>query len=62
VAGGTVYVGSQDGQVYALDATTGSLRWSYPTGGPVYSGPAVAGGTVYVGSDDHKVYALSAGP
>ena len=35
-----------------------SARWTYTTGGPVTSSPAVAGGTVYVGSDHHKVYAL----
>ena len=60
MAGGTVYVGSDDHKVYALDAATGHLRWTYTTGGAV-SGPAVAGGTVYVGSGDHKVYALDAG-
>ncbi len=60
VAVGTVYVGSQDGKVYALDAATGRLRWTYTTGNLVLSSPAVAGGTVYVGSDDGKVYALDA--
>jgi outer membrane protein assembly factor BamB len=59
VSGGTVYVGSDDGKVYALDAARGYLRWSYATGGSV-SGPAVSGGTVYVGSWDDKVYALDA--
>ena len=29
VAGGTVFIGSQNGTVYALDAKTGCLRWSY---------------------------------
>jgi polyvinyl alcohol dehydrogenase (cytochrome) len=29
VAGGTVFVGSQNGTVYALDAKTGCLRWTY---------------------------------
>ena len=52
VAGGTVYVGSDDGHVYALDVTTGDLVWSYETDDWVYSSPTVADGTVYVGSDD----------
>ena len=60
VAGGTVYVGSDDHKVYALDAATGHVRWTYTTGNNVDSSPAVAGGTVYIGSDDHKVYALDA--
>ena len=61
MAGGTVYVGSGDSKVYALDAATGRPRWTYTTGGPVFAGPAVAGGTVYVGSyEDRKVYALDA--
>lgn len=29
VAGGTVFVGSQSGRVYALDATTGCVRWTF---------------------------------
>jgi outer membrane protein assembly factor BamB len=41
--------------VYALDASTGALRWSYTTGGGVDSSPAVSGGFVYVGSWDDKV-------
>ena len=60
VAGGTVYIGSDDDSLYALDAATGHLRWSYSTGGPVESSPAVAGGIVYIGSDDDSLYALDA--
>ena len=59
-AGGTVYVTDVVGQLYALDAATGRLRWTRTTAGAVESSPAVAGGTVYVGSDD-KVYALNDG-
>ncbi len=59
--GGTVYIGSDDGTVTALDAATGRLRWTYTTGSRVDSSPAVAGGTVYAGSDDGQVYALDAG-
>ena len=61
VAGGTVYVASGDGQVYALDAATGRPRWTYTTGSILYSSPAVAGGTVYVSDDNGTVYALDAG-
>jgi eukaryotic-like serine/threonine-protein kinase len=55
-----VYVGSQDNNIYALDANTGSLLWKYTTGGPVPSSPATANGVVYVGSNDYALYALSA--
>jgi outer membrane protein assembly factor BamB len=54
-------VGSEDYKVYALNALTGSVRWSYTTGSHVTSSPAVSadGSTVYVGSYDYKVYALN---
>ena len=52
VANGVVYVGSDDNNVYALNATTGAKLWSYTTGGDVVSSPAVVNGVVYVGSDE----------
>jgi eukaryotic-like serine/threonine-protein kinase len=54
-----VYIGSLDDKVYALNASTGALLWSYTTGNEVYDSPVVANGVVYVGSDDDKVYAFS---
>jgi outer membrane protein assembly factor BamB len=60
VANGVVYVGSYDGNVYALNATTGAKLWSFTTADYVLSSPAVANGVVYVGSDDSNVYALNA--
>ena len=59
VAGGVVYVGSNDGSLYAINAVTGKKLWSYYTGVGVYSSPAVSAGVVYVGSDVGKVYAFS---
>ncbi len=59
VAKGVVYVGSVDGNVYALSATTGAKLWSYATGSYVESSPAVANGVVYVGSGNKNVYAFS---
>jgi len=58
VAGGTVYVGGGD-TVFALDAATGTKRWSVHRRGS-YASPAVVGGTVYVGAGDGKVLALDA--
>jgi outer membrane protein assembly factor BamB len=61
VANGVAYVGSLDGNLYALNAITGALLWSYVTGAEVAeSSPAVANGVVYVGSYDNNVYALNA--
>ena len=36
------------------------LNWSFKTGGPIASAPAIVGGTVYVGSWDGYEYALNA--
>jgi outer membrane protein assembly factor BamB len=62
IVDGVVYVGSYDGKVYALNATTGVQVWNYTASiGGVYSSPAVAGGVVYVGSHSAgNVYALNA--
>lgn len=56
----TVYVGSENGNVYALDAETGTERWVFPTADSVTTPPAVGDGTVYAGSYDGHVYAIDA--
>ena len=43
----TVYIGSDDGYVHALDAATGTEKWEYKVGGCIYSSPAVTGDTLY---------------
>jgi outer membrane protein assembly factor BamB len=50
-----VYIGSEDGHVYALKADTGAKLWSFDTGNFVVSSPAVANGVVYVGSNGGTV-------
>jgi hypothetical protein len=57
---GVVYIGSDDHNFYALNASNGEKIWSYPTGNIVRSSPAVAGGVVYIGSEDWYLYALDA--
>lgn len=60
VADGTVYIGNNDNQLYALDAQTGEERWGFVTENDIQSSPAVADGTVYVGSNDNHLYAIDA--
>jgi outer membrane protein assembly factor BamB len=57
---GAVYFGCGDGNVYALDAQTGRLKWKFHTHGVVHCSPAVSEGVVYVGSWDSYLYALDA--
>jgi outer membrane protein assembly factor BamB len=60
LSSGNVYFGSGDGNVYALDARTGALRWKFATGEVVHASPAVVHGTVFIGSWDSYFYALDA--
>jgi eukaryotic-like serine/threonine-protein kinase len=57
---GAVYFGSGDGNVYALDAQTGALKWRFKTGDVVHASPAIADGMVFIGSWDSYFYALDA--
>ncbi len=60
IADNTVYIGSGDQHVYALDAATGALRWQFKAGDVIHASPAVANGVVYIGSWDRNLYALDA--
>jgi outer membrane protein assembly factor BamB len=60
VVDGTVYVGNNDGTLYAIDAVSGEETWSYETDEEVMSSPAVVDGTVYVGSHDERLHAVDA--
>ncbi len=55
---GTIYIGSEDGSLYAFDRD-GEEQWRFTTGDAVEASPAVgADGTVYVGSTDGWLYAV----
>ena len=55
--------------MFALDAKTGKVLWSYPSGGSVNAGAVVVDGVVYWGSSyakfgnvgNNKFYAFSLG-
>jgi outer membrane protein assembly factor BamB len=52
VANGVVFAGALDslGTMYAFDAASGKILWSFESGGSVNSGAAIADGVVYWGS------------
>jgi polyvinyl alcohol dehydrogenase (cytochrome) len=62
------------GTMFAFDGASGSVLWSFPSGGTVYGGAAVAGGVVYwgngypstsrlgFGTPGGKLYAFQIGP
>ena len=65
VAGGRVFVGSQNGTVYALDARTGCIYWTFSARGGVRTAVAVSlnassAGLVYFGDTAANAYALNA--
>ncbi len=61
IAGSSVYVGSMDGSLYAVDLDTGKLRWRYATSGPVQeSSPCVHNGIVYIGDLEGVFHAVDA--
>ncbi len=60
IVGGVVYVGSDDGSLYAIDQSTGKLHWKFKTGARIPSSPAVAAGVVYFTSYDGNFYAVGA--
>jgi eukaryotic-like serine/threonine-protein kinase len=53
-----VFVGSGDGNVYALEPGSGTLIWKFKTGGIVHATPLVYKGRVFIGSFDGFFYAL----
>ncbi len=55
---GVVLFGSDDGNIYAVDAATGRQRWMARTGGPVSSTPALSGERLFATSYDGRLYAL----
>ena len=68
VANGVMFAGSSSGTMCALEATTGAVLFSFPSGGSVIDAPSIVNGTVYWGSGyrrlaggtgNNKVYAFS---
>jgi outer membrane protein assembly factor BamB len=60
IEGGTVYAGSHDGRLYALDLGSGALRWSYDAKEQLSTHPALVNGLVVVNSLQDTVFAVDA--
>ncbi|HSD07493.1 PQQ-binding-like beta-propeller repeat protein [Flavobacterium sp.] len=54
----SVFFGSSDGNVYALNANTGKLKWKFAANGSIHCSPALYKKTLYVGSWDANLYAI----
>lgn len=54
-----VAFGNQNGVLEAVDLSTGKLKWSFKTGGPVFSSPAQMNGDIAFGSADGYIYCLN---
>ena len=60
-ADGTVYFcSSAENKVYAIDASTGAVKWTFYTNAPPRLAPTIWKGKVYFGSDDGTAYCLDA--
>ncbi|MCP4293904.1 MAG: alpha/beta fold hydrolase [bacterium] len=56
---GTIFLGSDDGCLYALEATGGKKIWKFKTAGRVRSKPFVMAESVFFSSDDGFLYCLN---
>lgn len=57
---GKVFVGTEMGNLYALNAETGEEEWARAVGAPILNSVAAGDGRVYFGAMDGAVYALNA--
>lgn len=60
VSGDLLVVGTLDGHVYGMDATTGKQRWAAEVSDEVVSPPVIDNGVVYARTNDGRIYALDA--
>jgi outer membrane protein assembly factor BamB/tRNA A-37 threonylcarbamoyl transferase component Bud32 len=57
---GSLFMGSYDNNLYAVNAADGKFQWKYPTEGGIVSRPAVLDGNIYFGSEDKRLHVVSA--
>lgn len=60
LAGGTLYATTTYGELVALDAATGALKWRQKFDAPVHGAPTVSAGKVFVSTAASVAYAVTA--
>ena len=60
IANRTLYIGSTDGKLYALDAKQWDIKWVFDAGDAIRYSATVLGNRVYFSARNNKVYALDA--
>jgi len=60
-ADGTIYAGSDDGLVYAIDAKSGNEAWRFASQGAIRARPILDGHSLLAHSDDGYLFRLDAG-
>ncbi|MCA9419326.1 MAG: PQQ-binding-like beta-propeller repeat protein, partial [Candidatus Omnitrophica bacterium] len=60
IVGDRVFIGSNDGFLYALDKATGKEIWKFETEDSIEAAPLYRNGTLYFGSADSFFYAVDA--
>ena len=58
VLNSTVYFGSSDGNLYAVDLLNGAEKWKFKSGGAVQSSPSISGNKIFFTSRNGYLYAL----
>lgn len=53
-----IYIGGDDGKLYAINSANGNVKWTFNTGGPIKAAPITAGGNILFGSYDRNFYSV----
>ncbi len=61
IADDKIFIGSNDGHVYALDLKSGKEIWKFDAGDDIEAAPLYYNQTIYIGSLNNEFYALDAG-
>ncbi len=56
---GSIFVGSYDHNLYAIEAASGAFQWKYATDGGVVSRPAAYEDNIFFGSEDGRLHVVS---